>query len=222
MTLILDGVSKCAICGTTVKHKMLVSTNTFGFPDLDFRPSEMKRSTMDYWTVQCPACGFADSRIDDKISKKERKRLEAILKSESYRNCDGWDLPDETARRFYRQYLLYKEVEKDYRLFLILKHCIWECDNFGPCCEEVSKNLRCKAIPYLERAIQKEFRASWREQMILQLADFYRRSNQFEAVEELLKNKKFKEELNERVALYQIRLSKKKDNFRHSIGEVSN
>ena len=49
MTLIRNVELKCAVCGKNSQQKWLSSTNIQGFPDLDMRPPEMKRSTIDTW-----------------------------------------------------------------------------------------------------------------------------------------------------------------------------
>lgn len=46
MSLPLFTNNKCAVCGKESEQITLASTNTFGSPDLDLRPPEMKRSTM--------------------------------------------------------------------------------------------------------------------------------------------------------------------------------
>lgn len=217
MTVLLRAFSYCPICGQKVNHRLLVSTNSFGSPDLDFRPAGMHRSTMPYWHVQCPECGYVAKNFDRRISWFEKRRLLHILKTEQYKKCDGLELPDHTSRRFYQQYLLYKDVAKDYELFHYLKCCVWACDDFGPLCEDVTKSLRIKVIPYLERAIRREMRTTQKEQMMLLLADFYRRSEQFREVEECLQNRKFKTEGYDDIAAYQLELAGKKDSRRHSI-----
>ena len=59
----------CVICGSTSKHEILGSTNTYGSADLDLRPPEMHRSTMDYWVQECPFCGYVYSSIEKNVDK---------------------------------------------------------------------------------------------------------------------------------------------------------
>lgn len=63
MTILLSENVRCAVCGTKSKHTGLVSTNAFGYADLDTRPPEMKRSTMHAWVQRCPECRYCNSDI---------------------------------------------------------------------------------------------------------------------------------------------------------------
>lgn len=58
----------CALCGQSSEHLVLGSTNAFGSPDLDLRPPEMQRSTMEQWVEECPHCGYAYKAIDEKVA----------------------------------------------------------------------------------------------------------------------------------------------------------
>ena len=49
---------KCHHCGRKSQHNVLGSTNAFGSPDLDLRPPEMQRLTMEGWLQLCPHCGY--------------------------------------------------------------------------------------------------------------------------------------------------------------------
>jgi hypothetical protein len=59
----------CVISGSKRKHEMLGGTNTYGSPNLDFRPTEMHRSTMDYWVQECPFCSNVYSSRDKNVGK---------------------------------------------------------------------------------------------------------------------------------------------------------
>jgi pentatricopeptide repeat protein len=48
----------CGACGHSFAFQDLNSTNTLGAPDLDMRPAEMQRSTMQTWVQRCRKCGF--------------------------------------------------------------------------------------------------------------------------------------------------------------------
>ena len=59
--------SRCVICELGSKQESLASTNMFGSPDLDTRPPEMRRSTMEYWLQQCPHCGYCAAHISKDV-----------------------------------------------------------------------------------------------------------------------------------------------------------
>lgn len=68
MTTYFHEKRTCVLCGQSSEHLGLGSTNAFGSPDLDLRPPEMQRSTMEQWVEECPHCGYAYNTIDEKIA----------------------------------------------------------------------------------------------------------------------------------------------------------
>ena len=58
MTTIFNEDICCSVCNNKSSHSMIGSTNTFGSPDLDTRPAEMQRSTINHWVQRCPSCGY--------------------------------------------------------------------------------------------------------------------------------------------------------------------
>ena len=77
MTMIHEIEQKCSVCGHTSPQPMLASTNTMGYPDLDLRPAEMQRSTMNTWILECPHCGYAAHDLGDELESPKD-----LLKSE--------------------------------------------------------------------------------------------------------------------------------------------
>src|SRR5512136_2743094 len=80
MTLIEPVTKKCAICGVKNKYFEVMSTNTFGYPDLDSRPSEMSRSTMNLWIQKCPRCGYCSADVS-----KGEPSVKDIIETEQYK-----------------------------------------------------------------------------------------------------------------------------------------
>ena len=72
----------CAVCGKESEYSVLNSTNTFGSPDLDLRPPEMRRSTMHIWIQECPFCGYISKDVTDETSVTKE-----LLSSERYLKC---------------------------------------------------------------------------------------------------------------------------------------
>lgn len=65
MTTLRRIETTCGNCKQRAEQTILTSTNSFGAPDLDFRPPQMKRSTMDIWLQECPNCKLVCRAIDD-------------------------------------------------------------------------------------------------------------------------------------------------------------
>lgn len=63
MTIINPTTTTCAACGAEGNQYAILSMSSFGWPDLDLRPPEMRRSTMFAWLEDCPSCGFVAADI---------------------------------------------------------------------------------------------------------------------------------------------------------------
>lgn len=74
MTILAEHEVICAVCGEKNWQTVLESSSSFGQPDLDFRPSEMLRSTMETWLMECPRSGY----ISDDIRKKPHMKKEKL------------------------------------------------------------------------------------------------------------------------------------------------
>ena len=64
MTQIFPSKITCPICENDFEIYLLASTNQMGAPDLDLRPPEMARSTMNTWTYECPHCSYVSADFD--------------------------------------------------------------------------------------------------------------------------------------------------------------
>lgn len=69
----------CAVCGHVNKLNLLGSSIQFGCSDLDFRPSEMYRSTIFLWTQECRKCGYCSGSI-----AQADERTKAVVTSEEF------------------------------------------------------------------------------------------------------------------------------------------
>lgn len=115
---------QCKNCGKRSEHEALMSTHALGSPDLDFRPSEMQRSTMDTWLQLCPHCGYCAPDISQGAVNP------AVLQSEPYRSALGRKDFPELARRFlaYAVALDSSEPAAVAKAFL---QAAWLCDDAG-------------------------------------------------------------------------------------------
>jgi hypothetical protein len=73
----------------------LMSTNSFGSPDLDQRPAGMARSTIESWLQECPYCGYVAECIDRGDAKAK-----AFLDTEDFRAVSQEPSADPAVRRF--------------------------------------------------------------------------------------------------------------------------
>ncbi len=124
MTLPLVEACPCACCGKLVVADGVASTNERGHRDLDHRPAEMLRSTIPYWVIRCPHCGYCANRVDqcDERSKEivASEPYQALLKDEGY---------PAKASEFRCQAYLDSCAGRRREEFWALVHAAWVCDD---------------------------------------------------------------------------------------------
>lgn len=192
---------KCAVCTETSPQTVLMSTSTLGHPDLDLRPSEMKRSTMFAWLQECPHCGYVAYNIEGEL-----KVPSDLLKSDEYLTCRGYDFKSDLAKRFFRHSLI-SDAEKDYRSqFFSLLHCAWKCDDAEDELAVEMRKLALKSIDKFDAMNDDEA-----DNLKLIKADLLRRSLQFDELIREFMEVSFDEELKNEVVAFQLELAAKKD-----------
>lgn len=149
MTTITTVKVKCAICGASSEQDVLMSTNTFGgFPDLDFRPPEMMRSTIGLLVQNCASCGYCAPDISTMI-EGAKAYIEGNPKYDFY-SVKLIDKVPELVRSFYCASLLF-ENKGDYvnggRMAL---NAAWASDDANH--RAMSKQCRSRAYNLLDAA----------------------------------------------------------------------
>lgn len=86
---------RCYCCGKTSEHTILMSTNSFGSPDLDQRSAGMERSTIDAWLQECPFCGYVNFDIE-----KGDARAKDFIETAEFRAASSDPVPEAVERRF--------------------------------------------------------------------------------------------------------------------------
>ncbi|MDQ3823997.1 MAG: hypothetical protein M3321_12240, partial [Actinomycetota bacterium] len=93
MTKIEPRPLRCGVCGYETEQFVLLSTSTFGHPDLDTRPAELARSTLSFSVETCPRCGYCAESIEEGGVEPE------LLESARYlRPLEADGLPDVALR----------------------------------------------------------------------------------------------------------------------------
>jgi len=146
MTRLYEEEARCAVCGTTTGYTGIGSTNAYGSPDLDTRPSEMQRSTIFTWVQRCPECGFCASDIT-----KATSQAATMIHSPEYAR----QLSDSTSPKLANCFLckaLIDESSGDYAAAAwALIHAAWACDDDAK--PEPAKKGRSKAVNLIEKAL---------------------------------------------------------------------
>ena len=213
MTMIYMETCRCAVCGAEVEVHVITSTNSFfGSPDLDLRPAEMARSTMDFWVQECPECGYVSRFVSEKPGWVTRKWLE----TPEYLGCDGLNFRSDLAKRFYRCYTILRLNQDAEGAFHALLNCAWACDDS----KERRNAAHCRA---LAAALADELIAGEHagdEKLKLIKADLLRRSGKFKAVVSEYSACRFGEDVMNDVLAFQLDLAKNKDRACYTIEDA--
>lgn len=210
MTIIDRFEKKCSVCGKTSLQPVLTSTNAWGYPDIDLRPPEMQRSTMDTWLVECPHCGYVASDIENELEVSPD-----LLKTDEYLTCEGKTFKSKLSERFYRHYLISKAENDHGSEFLSLLHCAWTCDDN---CDELAVEIRKLALKSMRKMDPQE--DDEKNALKLIEADLLRRSMQFNEVIREFKDVIMEDKIQNDVITFQIELSMDKDSACHTVEEV--
>ena len=116
----------CRVCGKASPQSGIGSTNAYGYADLDLRPPEMRRSTIEYWVHRCPLCGCCAADLEA-VSESARP----LVESAHYRiqlHDEGFP---ELANSFLCSAMLLEEDEKYVEAAWASIHAAWACDDAG-------------------------------------------------------------------------------------------
>jgi len=212
MTTTFEVEKECAVCGHTQTHEEVMSTNTFGYMDLDTRPAEMQRSTMRHWIQMCKKCGYSNTDVD--------KLMPGIgpedIRSEEYKAIVNDNRINEVAKAFLLAGHLYSKVNEFKEAGFSYMHAAWAFDDKGK--SSRAKQARDKAIENMNKCLE----GSADVDISILTVDLYRRSGRFTEAEETAGRliadgaKDFVKELLE----FQIKLSRNKDDKRYTVGAV--
>ena len=211
MTTMMRTESKCAICGHVYTHHVLSSTNSFGSPDLDLRPPEMRRSTMHLWVQECPKCGYVSVNISipGNITKE-------FLESKEYCGCDGIRFASGLAERFYKYHKINLVNNDTEGAFFALLHAAWACDDE----KDVKNAVLCRelALPLITQLIEENSKGS--ENLRLMKVDILRRAGHFQELLTEYKDVRFNEEVMDQVLAFQLERAKKEDTACYRVADA--
>lgn len=164
---------KCAVCGEVSEHLVIVSTNAFRAPDLDTRPPEMLRSTINMWIQTCPSCGYSAPDISKRIETAPK-----IVRSDSYQQqLDNPDFP-KLANAFLCFSLIQESADDYVSAGRAAVHAAWACDDAN---SAAAQKCRKKAVTLLRKAGENDQhfpKQAGAEEAII--SDLLRRSEQFD------------------------------------------
>ncbi|MBQ2654605.1 MAG: hypothetical protein IJF83_13715 [Methanobrevibacter sp.] len=210
MTIIRNFDEKCSVCGKSSPQPVLTSTNSFGYPDLDFRPPEMQRSTMNTWIHECPHCGYVAGNLEEDADFPDD-----FLKSDEYLSCEGNDFKSDLSKLFYRSYLISRHKGDVMMCFLSLRNCAWKCDDYE---DENALSIRRLALPYLDELIKTADED--KNSLLLIKAYFLRRIGEFEKLLREYEGLTIDDEVMNSVILFQLERAREGDTECYTVEDV--
>lgn len=216
MTTLQEETKECAVCSNKSVHMEIISTKALGASDLDARPPEPERSTIQNWIQRCPTCGYCAPDIA-KGDKEMANIIQSSLYKKQLRNSDYPDLANA-----FLCWTLIQEEESQYKIagWTAVK-AAWACDDAEYV--DAARESRKRAISLLEMARQKgqwfADNAGTEEAVIV---DLLRRSGQFELAMQLCDERLAMkpDTFIRRIMKYQKQLIEKGDIDRHSTSEI--
>jgi len=209
MTMMFPKNERCAVCGHVSEHMVIGSTNAFGPCDLDTRPPEMKRSTMDEWVQVCPECGYAAGCVSD-----ETEITRDYLSSADYLDFGGRDPASDLAAAFLRKARAQAAQGKDAEAFFSYIHASWASDDAKD--EHWKVEARKLALAAFDRIPEDDISDTLR----LIRADLLRRSMQFERLAEEYATTRFGEEVLDRILSFELERAAAGDAACYTLADV--
>jgi hypothetical protein len=165
MTTIDEKTTCCAVCGEMSTRVILGSSNTVEPPDFDTRPGEMLRSTIGFWVVECPHCGYAAPDLEERP-----EGVSGIVRSEAYLAKQG---------PFLRHAYILEQLGHFAEAGWTALHAAWSADDSGD--DASARACRTLAIALWKRgkAARQNFMNNPHEEFAL-AADVARRMGAFE------------------------------------------
>ena len=218
MTTIFEEEVTCAICGHEQKVSELGSTSSFGPMDLDTRPPELQRSTIEMWVHECRVCGFVSGELAE-----SRPTDVGTVATSGYRAALVSRDRHHSANRFVCRSMLDEAAGDLASAGWRRLHAAWVCDDQRD--TDAARVLRREAVTFFERA-----RAAGVVVITsvvggdeLLLADLWRRSGEFERGVEYCEAGLRHQEITPFVGDllgFERRLCDAKDARCHTVGEI--
>ncbi|OHS98527.1 hypothetical protein TRFO_08788 [Tritrichomonas foetus] len=210
----------CSKCKKKCQVEVLVSTNSFGSPDLDCRPPPMERNTMEAWIEHCPNCHYCAKDIS-----QENEVSNEFLQSNEYLDLFKGNSSQYSslAKEFLAAALCMKSINcmKDAAIFY--HHASWICDDNNGQDSKESKECRQKSLELFQIIHNQSERVhndDFYDESIM--CDLYRRNEQYDECRQLCERTLTKNPsgIFSQLLQYQIKLCEQKDHDVHEICDI--
>ena len=115
----------CPVCGAVNQPSRLMSTHSFGSPDLDLRPAPDEGRLLEYMIESCQACGYSASSLDNPVPVEAREAMASVEWKELGSRTD---LPP-LAIAYLRAALIYRWSRQLTSAVWASLRGVWVCDD---------------------------------------------------------------------------------------------
>jgi hypothetical protein len=217
-TTVVTETVTCRACGATSEQEKLAGTTSFGWPDLDLRPPEMRRSTMRVWLQDCPSCGFVAADLS-KASEAEKDAIRGPLAEGNWTGLvSRRGGPDALANRFERRAFIDREQNRPGLAGYRMLCAAWDAEDRG---DPQASEYRAMAAEFLGAALAVDPDAKEATDWTIQLVETLRRLGSFDKAEEyadrLIGNASAKIDA---IGRFQLRMILELDTNRYTMGDA--
>lgn len=198
---------KCAICGKESHQNVILSTSSFGKPDLDLRPRGMARELLTKELQVCPHCSYSYHDISKQYEGQDAIRL--II--------DKSDMPQDMASAYVHAARVQEYIKNYNQASFYYLRAAWILDDNNE--NALAIQLRKASARCLEIDVKNTLDC---EDAIL-LVDILRRAEDFERALFYINDIGVTENaLYDRILALEKRLVEQKDSACHCLDEVGN
>jgi hypothetical protein len=197
---------------------VLGSTNEMGYRDLDGRPAEMARSTINTWVRRCKSCGYCAADL----VKASRQASELVALTSYQEQLHNAEFPT-LANEFLCRSMIFLEENLAILAFWDVMHAAWACDDAEM--EAAADSCRAKAIDLLlenEKRVVNMMGADNGDSNAALYVDLLRRMGRFVEVNIVIKERAgdVRQEVVKDILAFQQELVNMKDRGVHHLGEL--
>lgn len=191
MTTFLPQLVNCIICNTQNEVYLLTSTNSFGSPDLDYRPAGMARYTLIYQIQTCSSCGFSAPIISEDFldmlseeredQKLQLKLVKELISTKEYKSIINNRKYSDLFNSFYAASLIQEKIGNISTAFHLALKAAWSADDRNN--KKAAKYARSRALELLEQLTEDDIDKVTK---VLINIDLLRRNEDFTEVNNLI------------------------------------
>lgn len=220
----------CGNCGAENTVTVVGSSNQIGYSDLDGRPPEMMRSTLEYDVMECSKCHYCAFDLQEKPQSAAAKKVIASpmpgkTLADRFARAAEIQATEAAAPRPAAQFpeiddSAYAKRNAYFAAGHLFLRAAWCCDDANA--PERAVAFRRAAAKNFESVIALVVKSQEeiKPEFLIMLCDIYRRSGDFKNAERVANEVLNYKSLPQRMAKRQLELCREKKTDCHTLGEV--